>query len=1257
MNVLRIWGGGVIESEEFYGCATGSGSSSGRSSRSRRPVSSRRPRTIRPSSRARRGRAADRSLSRAPSVALRVVRGQRARVARRGADRRGPPAIKALGDVVRELDPGRIWLPTSPTGPKGTWDMHGPWEHQGLRAHYEHYDSRTNPIHSEFGVEGMTNRPALESDRAGTSLARRPANPVYEHLGAWWNNAPLVQEAFGGRIDDVETMRRASQWLQYDGLRYAVEATIRRAWQASGVCRGSSTSRSRTHGARARSTGRGSRSPRTTASRAPIAARRARSSRRARGAASARCVLGDAPARLVDLDGRVVSDGRRRDLGTARRVRDDVFLLDLGAQPLRDDAYGERSRRCSTCRARRSSFARRRRCATPATSRRSAWSSRGDGADSTTTSSTCCPASRATPRRGARRGRLECSRCSGLAPDGSPVEGFRFEDGTVSYGGCPRRSGIRLGSRCRAPTIRLARARASSTARTARELHAHLPALRARARDVERMESDAWSFRADRCATPAVFARGGGLVTTELSPLGQSGVGFAYRDGAPVIWLDFPYREEPLRYDGSETPAPPDVQTYRWSRASASSSHVAQNDGDWRARAATAARRCRPGGMGLGRGGGRARGVRAPPLALPADPARLIETRFVRREHGERDHMHVSWVSGAPYAYALLRHGRRVGNDEYVAAAEAVLDHIAGNLTPGRDVLAAVDARPRLDLGLASRIHAAPTRARSPTRRSSCSAPAAAGRRPRARTSTSPLRTQRDDGALPAAHHVETGDAVSWEGTAGMSWIPALVEAGEHDAAAPRRRVLRALRHVVRRAGGRRPRADLRGRLRRGDGVRRARGLGDGAPRRRLAAHLPLLVRRRLPRARRSSAATTSARAAPTRRRPRTSTCTTSGSSACPSSSARARRDGLRQARASTSRASASSSRATTATSARCAAWRPSATSRPTASGRRGCCGTLSHAWSLGVLLSAARRRWSWGCEALSRRIPLGRRDLGLPDRGRARRRRPRPVDLGRLRRARRRRRPAPSPATTTAAGATTSTCSASLGVNAYRFSIAWPRIFPDGGGRARAARARPLLAPDRRPARARHRAGRDALPLGPAAGAQDEGGWRNRDTAERFAEFAATCFDAYGDRVSRWLTINEPWIVGLLGYLHGLHAPGDQGRRARRGDRLPPPAARPRARGAGAAPHRARRRIGIALNLAPHYPASDAPPTSTASRGSDGYVNRWFLDPVCRGSTPPTCARATRSSSARSTSSATATSRRSRADRLPRRQLLRAAA
>jgi beta-mannosidase len=84
-------------------------------------------------------------------------------------------------------------------------------------------------MHSEFAVEGMTNRAAHEKVIApGHRWPADRSNPLYEHLGAWWNNAPLVQEAFGGSLDDLELLRRASQWLQYEGLRYAVEASLRR---------------------------------------------------------------------------------------------------------------------------------------------------------------------------------------------------------------------------------------------------------------------------------------------------------------------------------------------------------------------------------------------------------------------------------------------------------------------------------------------------------------------------------------------------------------------------------------------------------------------------------------------------------------------------------------------------------------------------------------------------------------------------------------------------------------------------------------------------------------------------------------------------------------------------------------------------------------------------------------------------------------------------------------------------------------------
>ena len=231
VNMLRVWGGGLIETEEFYALCDELGllvwqefvqSSSG----------------------------IENVPSDDPAFVRLMVDDAREIVPRK---RRHPslvvwcggnelwaddstPVISALRDVVDDLDPERAWLPTSPTGPNHDHDVHGPWEHQGLREQYEHYDTRTSLLHSEFGVQGMTNRRALE--RLIAPEHRWPADrssAVYEHLGAWWNNADFVQEAFGGRIEDVDTMRRASQWLQYDGLRYAVEAQRRRWPRCSGT--------------------------------------------------------------------------------------------------------------------------------------------------------------------------------------------------------------------------------------------------------------------------------------------------------------------------------------------------------------------------------------------------------------------------------------------------------------------------------------------------------------------------------------------------------------------------------------------------------------------------------------------------------------------------------------------------------------------------------------------------------------------------------------------------------------------------------------------------------------------------------------------------------------------------------------------------------------------------------------------------------------------------------------------------------------
>jgi beta-glucosidase len=178
----------------------------------------------------------------------------------------------------------------------------------------------------------------------------------------------------------------------------------------------------------------------------------------------------------------------------------------------------------------------------------------------------------------------------------------------------------------------------------------------------------------------------------------------------------------------------------------------------------------------------------------------------------------------------------------------------------------------------------------------------------------------------------------------------------------------------------------------------------------------------------------------------------------------------------------------------------------------------------------------------------------------------------------------------------------ASLGVDAYRFSLAWPRILPEGSRRVEqrgvdhySRLIDALLEKGVEPV--------VTLFHWDLPSAFD---WRERDTAERFAEYAQVCFDAYGDRVRHWLTINEPWIVGLLGFRLGLHAPGVEG--DLRGEvsafhhlLL--------AHGLATQAYDHRHDIGIALNLFPHYPATDA--DANASRGSDGYTNRWFLDPL----------------------------------------------
>jgi beta-mannosidase len=143
-------------------------------------------------------------------------------------DEERSPVLATLRAAVHRLDPGRAWLPTSPSGPAGH-DVHGPWEHQGLRDQHTLGNAGASLAHTEFGVEGMTNRRSL--CHLLPAADRWPAdrtNPAYRHLGDWWVNTPLVQASFGNRLADLEALLRASQLLQATGLGYAVEADRRR---------------------------------------------------------------------------------------------------------------------------------------------------------------------------------------------------------------------------------------------------------------------------------------------------------------------------------------------------------------------------------------------------------------------------------------------------------------------------------------------------------------------------------------------------------------------------------------------------------------------------------------------------------------------------------------------------------------------------------------------------------------------------------------------------------------------------------------------------------------------------------------------------------------------------------------------------------------------------------------------------------------------------------------------------------------------
>lgn len=191
------------------------------------------------------------------------------------------------------------------------------------------------------------------------------------------------------------------------------------------------------------------------------------------------------------------------------------------------------------------------------------------------------------------------------------------------------------------------------------------------------------------------------------------------------------------------------------------------------------------------------------------------------------------------------------------------------------------------------------------------------------------------------------------------------------------------------------------------------------------------------------------------------------------------------------------------------------------------------------------------------------------------------------------------------------------LGVNAYRFSVSWPRVFPTGRGR-----------PNEEGLRFYEQLVDDLLGAGiepmitlyhwdlPRA-LQDAGGWPARDTGKFFVDYACTVARRLGDRAKLWVTHNEPWCVAMLGHLMGVHAPGEKRLESALATAHHLLLSHGWCREAMRTELAKDAQVGIVLNLTPGEPASPSEEDAEATRAFDGSFNRWYLDPLFHGVYP----------------------------------------
>jgi beta-glucosidase len=189
------------------------------------------------------------------------------------------------------------------------------------------------------------------------------------------------------------------------------------------------------------------------------------------------------------------------------------------------------------------------------------------------------------------------------------------------------------------------------------------------------------------------------------------------------------------------------------------------------------------------------------------------------------------------------------------------------------------------------------------------------------------------------------------------------------------------------------------------------------------------------------------------------------------------------------------------------------------------------------------------------------------------------------------------------------------LGLKAYRFSIGWSRVLPEGRGKVNekgldfySRLVDELLENDIEPLATLFHWD---LP----AALDDRGGWLNPDIAHWFADYASVMYRKLDGRVKKWATLNEPWVVTDGGYLHGALAPGHR-------SKYEAPIASHhllRSHGAAVQAYRAegKHHVGIVVNLEPKYAATQSAEDLAAVKRADAYMNRQYLDPVFLGSYP----------------------------------------